>query len=74
MNTGRISNEVNYVWCVDVGSSKLSGGLIHSSLFLTKEEAQAYYDRYSNPMWYRKMYKCRDIWHFTERQMEASKK
>ena len=54
------------VWCVDIGSSQLSGN-IHSKLFLTESEAQEYYDRFQNPIWYRKMYKTRDIWGFTER-------
>lgn len=54
------------VWCVDVGSSSFSGN-IYSKLFLTEEEAKKYYDRFQAPLWYRKMYKTRDIWGFTER-------
>lgn len=54
------------VWCVDVGSTSLSGN-IYSKLFLTEEEAKEYHDRFQEPFWYRAMYKTRDIWGFTER-------
>lgn len=59
----------NIVWCVDISIS--FSHQIHSKLFLTEEEAKAYYDRFEAPGDYRKMYKCRDIWNFTERMSKV---
>lgn len=49
------------VWVVD---SAFPGGIIHSELFLTEEEARAEYD--SIPVnWFREIYRTWDIWGWT---------
>lgn len=54
------------VWSVDIG--KPYNGMIHSTLFLDENEAdaRAYYDAHSDAA-YRKIYRTWDIWHFTEK-------
>ena len=58
----------NYVWCVDTGSTLLSG-MIHSTLFLDEAEARTFAEKFTGQHWYCKVYRCEDIWHFTERAM-----
>ena len=55
------------IWCVDhAGLSPR----ISSDVFLTKEEAQAAYDKYDIDGFYRKMYQIEDIWHWCARHFK----
>lgn len=63
-------NEKNLIWAVDTGS-RFSGS-IHTKVFLTEDEAKAYYDEYESAA-YRKMYQTRDIWNFREKEIERRK-
>lgn len=58
-------DENNLVWMVETA---WSGGNIYSKLFLTEDEAKAYYDKQPEN-WYRKMYRTRDIWNFREKEI-----
>lgn len=55
------------VWCVDYANPLAYH--ISSELFLTEEDAQAFFDERPNGEgWYKKMYPVEDIWNFTEKQ------
>lgn len=59
-------NDKNLVWCVDTGNP--FNGMIHSELFLTEDEAKAYYDNQDSKT-YRSMYQTRDIWNWREKEI-----
>lgn len=55
------------VWVVEYGSSTFGSGLVHSSLYLTEEEAKERFDSIPEGS-YKAVYETWDIWNFTERQ------
>ena len=54
----------NMVWAVDYG---WSGGLIHTDLFLTEQDARKSYVGMPEN-WYKAIYQTEDIWGWVERQ------